>query len=277
MTLSFFRGTFLTVFILASALFCAAQGAPRTWVSSAGDDNNPCNPIAPCKSFAGALTKTAVSGEINCLGPGGYGPVTISVSVTIDCTGTFGGITVASGSAITINASSSGVVKLRGLSINGLGTAANGISIGTGIKVSIENTVIDGFISNGISMTTTNATSLMISNSSIRNNNGDGVHITPGSVTPSVGSIVNTQIIGNGVNGLNIQGSDIAVSNCMISRNGTGILATQNGTVRISGNTVSENSIGLTPATKGFIVSYGNNAVSGNASNGSVTSVVALM
>ena len=72
------------VFVFAFASIAQAQ-APRTWVSGVGDDANPCSRTAPCKTFAGAISKTAVNGEINCLDPGGYGAVTVTKSVTIDC------------------------------------------------------------------------------------------------------------------------------------------------------------------------------------------------
>jgi hypothetical protein len=86
-----FRSIILIGFIFSAALLAQAQ-APRTWVSSAGDDSNACTPISPCKSFAGALPKTVAGGEINCLTAGGFGPVTINKAVTIDCTGTLGSI-----------------------------------------------------------------------------------------------------------------------------------------------------------------------------------------
>src|ERR1700724_2820706 len=72
--------------------------ATRTWVSGVGDDVNPCSRTAPCKTFPGAISKTAAGGEINCLDPGGFGAVTITKSITIDCTGVFGSVLFASGS-----------------------------------------------------------------------------------------------------------------------------------------------------------------------------------
>src|SRR5436309_5110424 len=58
--------------------------ATRTWVSGVGDDANPCSRTAPCKTFAGAISKTAAGGEIDALDPGGYGTVTITKAITID-------------------------------------------------------------------------------------------------------------------------------------------------------------------------------------------------
>src|SRR6476620_34344 len=100
--------------------------ATRTWVSGVGDDVNPCSRTAPCKTFAGAISKTAAGGEINCLDPGGFGAVTITKSLTIDCTGTIGSILASGTNGVIINGTA-GVtpapeVKLRGLSIDGAGT-----------------------------------------------------------------------------------------------------------------------------------------------------------
>src|SRR5688572_17562804 len=70
----------------------ASAQATRTWVSGVGDDVNPCSRTAPCKTFAGAISKTAAGGIINCLDPAGYGAVTITKSITIDCEDTQGSI-----------------------------------------------------------------------------------------------------------------------------------------------------------------------------------------
>src|SRR6267154_2020283 len=86
----------------------ARAQATRTWVSCVGDDANPCSRTAPCKTFAGAISKTAVNGEIDCLDPGGFGGVTITKSITLDCTFANGSILVAGTNGITINATGSG-------------------------------------------------------------------------------------------------------------------------------------------------------------------------
>src|SRR5437879_12838367 len=87
----------------------------RTWVSGVGDDANPCSRTAPCKTFAGAISKTAGAGEINCLDPGGFGGVTITKSITIKCQYTEGGVLVSGTNAIVINADATAKVTLRGL------------------------------------------------------------------------------------------------------------------------------------------------------------------
>src|SRR5881392_1320633 len=87
---------------LLTAATASAQ-ATRTWVSGVGDDANPCSRTAPCKTFAGAISKTAANGEINCLDSGGFGAVTITKSLIIDCTGTLGGILNAGSNGVAVN------------------------------------------------------------------------------------------------------------------------------------------------------------------------------
>src|SRR5881396_3208201 len=107
----------IAIFTFAFASMAQAQ-ATRTWVSGVGDDVNPCSRTAPCKTFAGAISKTAVNGEINCLDPAGYGTVTITKSITIDGGGSFGSILASGGgNGIIVNATATDVVNIRNLSI----------------------------------------------------------------------------------------------------------------------------------------------------------------
>src|SRR6266478_2966019 len=110
----------LLVFFALATTMLSAQ-ASRTWVSGVGDDANPCSRTAPCKTFAGAISKTAAGGEINALDPGGYGAVTITKAITIDGGGTFASILSSLVNGIVINAGASDVVNLRNLSIDGAG------------------------------------------------------------------------------------------------------------------------------------------------------------
>src|SRR3954464_15007136 len=122
------------VVLAALALPGAAFGqATRTWVSGVGDDANPCSRTAPCKTFAGAISKTANGGEINCIDPGGFGGVTITKSLTIKCQYTEGGVLVAGTNAIVVNAAATDKVTLRVLDINGTGVGAQ-VSL-AGVKV----------------------------------------------------------------------------------------------------------------------------------------------
>jgi len=122
--------------------------ATRTWVSGVGDDANPCSRTAPCKTFPGAISKTAAGGIINCLDPGGFGAVTITKSITIDCTGTFGGILAAGTNAINVNGAGV-VVTLRGLDIEGEGTGLIGINVTASATVHVEQSRIYGFQAGG--------------------------------------------------------------------------------------------------------------------------------
>ncbi len=122
----------------------AAAQATRTWVSGVGDDANPCSRTAPCKTFAGAISKTAANGEISVLDPGGFGAVTITKSISIVAEGGEGGILAAGTNGITIN-SATAVVYIRGLIIEGAGTGLNGVNVVAAKSVLIEDTVIRGF------------------------------------------------------------------------------------------------------------------------------------
>src|SRR5436853_6882689 len=105
----------------------AAQAqATRTWVSGVGDDANPCSRTAPCKTFAGAISKTAAGGEINCLDPGGFGGVTITKAITIACEGVTAGVVVPGTNGIIVNAGATDQVTLRGIALNGSGNVLDG-------------------------------------------------------------------------------------------------------------------------------------------------------
>jgi nitrous oxidase accessory protein NosD len=105
----------------------------RSWVSGTGDDANPCSRTKPCKTFAGALPKTAAGGVIGCLDPGGYGTVVIQKSITLKCSDTDAGILAAGTNAIVIDAADTDKVTLKGFDINGAGTGAQTALVG--IKV----------------------------------------------------------------------------------------------------------------------------------------------
>src|SRR4051812_11174556 len=142
--------TAIAIFTLAFASLAQAQ-ATRTWVSGVGDDVNPCSRTAPCKTFAGAISKTAAGGEIDCLDPGGFGAVTATKSITIDGTNGagFGSILASGTNGVNVNDSATAtpgtiVVTLRRLSINGAGSVlgVNGINISSGLKVNVHECVI---------------------------------------------------------------------------------------------------------------------------------------
>jgi hypothetical protein len=99
--------------------------ATRTWISGVGDDANPCSRTAPCKTFAGAIAKTAAGGEINCLDPAGFGGVTITKAITIFCEAVSnGGVLVSGTNGIVVAAGATDRVVLDGLDFEGAGSTA---------------------------------------------------------------------------------------------------------------------------------------------------------
>src|SRR5437762_9631146 len=170
-----------SVAILGGILAALLQAAPanaqatRTWVSGVGDDANPCSRTAPCKTFAGAISKTAGGGEINCLDPGGFGGVTITKSITISCEAGTAGVLVSGTPGITVNAGPSDQVTLRGLDINGLGTGTNGINFIAGKALLVDNCVIYEFATNGINVALGAAASVDVKDTRINNIGGAGI------------------------------------------------------------------------------------------------------
>jgi hypothetical protein len=156
--------------------------ATRTWVSGVGDDANPCSRTAPCKTFAGAISKTAVNGEINCLDPGGYGAVTITKSITIDCEDTQGSILASLTTGVIVNITAGTdtlkTVRLRGLSINGAGNGIRGINFIAGAKLFVDELFIHGFANEGILINTTSGADVVVRDSVINNNAGSGIRAT---------------------------------------------------------------------------------------------------
>ncbi len=165
----------LSVVITASA---QAQ-ATRTWVSGVGDDANPCSRTAPCKTFAGAISKTAAGGEIDALDPGGFGAVTITKALTIDGgEGQVASVLVSGTNGIVVSAGASDVVILRNLSINGAVAASpgiNGVDFLSGGGLHIEHCTIFGFSGNGINVQPSTAVNVSVVDTISRDNGGSGI------------------------------------------------------------------------------------------------------
>ena len=279
-----FRVLVLVVIAFGGSLLVNAQ-ATRTWVSGVGDDVNPCSRTAPCKTFAGAISKTATNGEISCLDPGGFGAVTITKSITIDCEDTQGSILASLTNGIILNGANIDV-RLRGLSINGAGNGLNGIRVlnSGNNKLTLEEVVIFNFATHGVSIESSGGTfKLVMKNSTIRNNTGNGINtFLTGVATATIsadtslfafngiglnlgaaanGTIQNSTVTNN-TTGLEASGgtSILAAKNNVISHNGTGVLSSS-GIIRIGGNMITANNIGLSGAS---IFTWGGNFVDGN-------------
>lgn len=301
---NFARTILFAALALAFAAVVNAQ-ASRTWVSGVGDDVNPCSRTAPCKTFAGAISKTAEDGEINCLDGGGYGAVTISKSITIDCSSVPASILAAGVNGVIVNITNAidnaKTFRLRGVSINGIGTGINGVRILAANTVLLEDVVIDGFVQHGVSLeTTSGATKVIMNRTSVAHNNGNGFNtfIVGGATatisvnnslfaTNNVGfnlsqsvrtTFQNSIITGNNT-GVQVHYGELTMSDCQVSLNGTGVnagtFAGGGGVIRISANTISANTTGITPGF-GTIVSLGNNTIQGNTVNGTPSSTQPL-
>src|SRR5262245_5307457 len=143
----------LLIFMLGLSSLAHAQ-ATRTWVSGVGDDVNPCSRTAPCKTYAGAISKTAAGGEISTLDPGGFGAVTITKSMTITGDGAYGSILSPGVNGIIVSNSipSTGKVILRNLAINGAGAGLDGIRVLGGAQIVIEKCTIHGVTGSAINI-----------------------------------------------------------------------------------------------------------------------------
>jgi hypothetical protein len=200
---------FAALFILQASP--AAAQATRTWISGVGDDVNPCSRTAPCKTWAGAIAKTAATGEINCLDSGGFGAVTITKSITLRCVGVEAGVLVAATSGITINAAATDKVVIEGLDIEGLsgiGGSIHGINIISARDVVVRDTSIRGFqgtaTSSGIMVNAGTQASVVVENSIILNNNVGITVISAGG--NGAARVYGSSIVGNLIAGLRVSG-----------------------------------------------------------------------
>ena len=249
----------------------------RTFVSGTGTDtsNTQCSATAPCLTFAHAIAETSSGGEIDCLDPGDFGPVTITIAVTINCEGASnGGVETSGANAINIT-SATGPVNLIGLDINGENVIGGiGINITSNAAVNIRNCKVYAFpqgsgiyfapstsggvlvvdnalIANntfGISQASINGSSNMtVRNSNINNNQGDGIVVNLNGGTHAGASIEQTMLAFNGFNGLLVEGGAIAV---------------------LGGSTIVNNATGVATLSGGSVYSFKNNQIGGNSTDG---------
>ena len=262
----------IATFLLAFASFAQAQ-ATRTWVSGVGDDANPCSRTAPCKTFAGAISKTADCGEIDALDPGGFGAVTITKSITIDGTGTLAGILASLTTGVIINADNTKVVTLRGLSINGACNGIRGINILQAKTVNVEDCMIFRFANGGILSQDNDGLQLNIRNCVIRDNAGDGVAVQA-TTTQTKGSFIHSSFTGNG-NGVHAKiNSRLVARDCNFSGNtSNGILADGGtGVIRVSESEIADNGTNGVNGGTGGVVSINSCDIHNNNGTGALAS-----
>jgi hypothetical protein len=283
----------------------ASAQATRTWVSGVGDDVNPCSRTAPCKTFAGAISKTASGGEIDVLDPGGFGTVTVTKPMTFDGTGTFASSLASATIGFQINSSvANTTVVIRGISINGAGTTlgTKGVRVltnaGATVNVHIEDCVIFNFSFAGVSVETTAAANVFIRNTTIRTCN-EGVHVQPTGGTVGL-HIENSKIDQNTLWGVNldnnVKASIVGTSmnhntagilaslstveadcdRCDMNFNQHGIFAGNGGApmVRITHCMITGNTTNGINLSGGTVRGFTSNLIEGNAGGNAVTNIV---
>lgn len=229
----------------------ALAQAQRTWVSGTGDDAAPCSHTAPCKTFAGAISKTAAGGEIDCLDPGGFGSVIIVKSVTIDCTGTLGSVVSSFDGMLVKLAKSTDVVTIRGVTLNGGGGGANGIHFTQTGALNLDHLVIFGFAQNGVDFEPTSDASLFVSDVIAHDNGGAGA------LVKTVGDV---------------NGKAVLIRATAQHNAGAGVMADGKGaTIQIGAMAINGNATGVGVNNGGVVQSFGNNAISGNANDGTAS------
>jgi hypothetical protein len=297
------RITLFAISVLALTLLVstAAQAqATRTWVSGVGDDVNPCSRTAPCKTYAGAISKTARDGEISTLDPGGFGAVTITKSITINGGGAgqgYGSILASLTNGVIVNitdpADARKTVRLDGLNINGASTGINGIRFIAGTALFVDNVLIDGFTNHGIDVNTTGNPQLHVRNTIIRNCVGSGISTTASAANSTSIAITGVSITkcGTGMTAANgTRGSirdshfainttaglttsqaagttEVNVEGTLFTGHPTAINLLANTRVRIARCTITQNGNSLGIAAGALVDTGGNNTIMGNPTN----------
>jgi len=282
--------------MLVVAATASAQ-ATRTWVSGVGDDVNPCSRTAPCKTFAGAISKTASGGIIDALDPGGFGTVTITKPITIEGTGTLASILASGvqGVIVNITSGSNRNVVLRDLQINGAGTTlgTNGINFIAGDSLTVEHCSIQQFSTTGILFQPNSNAQLKVTTSFVYLNAIGIRSLGVGAVTAFV-NIWDTTVAKNGTGIQGDNNSKTTIRHCDVAgstadgilgtsssscgmevdfsvsdNNGTGVRANGAGTtVFVNNSTVSGNGTGVSSTNSGQICTYTNNRLDLNGTPG---------
>ncbi len=274
----------LAVLALLALPGAALAQATRTWVSGVGNDADPCSRTSPCKTFAGAFSKTAAGGEIDALDSGGFGALTITKSITISGVGVNAGVLVAGTNGINVDGAGIHVVldhiNFQGLDSSGVpadqGLTAIGFEAGASLRV-IGGT-INNFADDGILDQSTDTNSkLIVDDVNIGDNVGDGVLVSPAHGTAE---LFDDEIENNGaglVASATTGGASVVATGSTVADNG-GDGVTANGadaSVSLADDVITGNGLGLDPKAGGKIVESGpDNTLLGNTTNGSPTSTV---
>jgi hypothetical protein len=260
------KTAFLLALIVTALVSIPAHAQLRVFVSGHGLDTNPCTVTLPCRTFQVAYNTAARNGEIDVLDPAGYGPLTITVGISIQAHG-FGGITQASpsGNAITISVTTGDPVSLNGLLLDGGGTGQYGILITSSSSVQILNSVVRHFTV-GIYNNSTNGSNLLIEDT-IASDNSTGIVANPSGANATLNRIT----ANNNVQGVATFGNT-TIANSVMSNNSNVGLLNQAGVTWLAKSVISGN-VGV--AVGGTVNSYGDNYINDNFPpvNGTLTPV----
>jgi hypothetical protein len=270
------RKTFWSAIVGAAVLLIlpcvsAHAQATRTWVSGVGDDANPCSRTAPCKTFAGAISKTAVAGEIDCLDPGGFGALTITKSISIDCEAASNGGVLVSGSNGIVVTGGAVFVNLRGLDFDGIGGGGlSGVVVNAAVKVQIENCKIYGFSTAGINITS----GAQVSVFNVRlSNNAVGILLDGTAASTNV-TVTASQVNFNTNNGITVQTTGMHAGGfidrtTIFGNGGTGFALSGTNALGVIGNSsIQDNTTAGVSNSGGNLLSYKNNQIFGNGTDG---------
>lgn len=280
----------LTALMLVVLPATASAQATRTWVSGVGDDANPCSRTAPCKTWQGAINKTASGGEVDAIDHGSFGGATISKGITLDGNGVFAGTTLCSpGNAFTISAPANAKVTLRDLRINGCRNTAspgtNGVKLNSAATLRIDDSRITGFSNAGVALEPNHLKSrAIIQDTSIHDNGVYGVFARPAAGGNLKATLTHTRLDDNG-NGL-IASSPFGPARVRVfdsvvtdsgqdSSTGFGLWsAGANSTIRVGDSRITGNTKGLHFANGATLLSYTGNIVDDNTTDGTFTGTV---
>ncbi|MBD8881984.1 hypothetical protein IHE49_15980 [Rhodanobacter sp. 7MK24] len=278
----------LSVLVAFGFATTAHAQSTRTWVSGVGDDANPCSRTAPCKTFAGAISKTVAAGEISVLDPGGFGGVTITKAMTLSGGGELASILVSGTNGVVINAGSTDTVVLRNLEFSGIGSGISGVMILSAGKVIIDHCTFDGFTTDNVEIDVTTPTYVSVLDS-VMTGGAIGVSIDstsgPGPVVAflknvtiqganvgvqtkrGVVDITHSNIQSNKTYGVYASVGYIDLADSAVALNGTGIQTSAGGAVTLSNVSILNNGIGI-GSGGGSVQSAANNLSAGNTTPG---------
>jgi hypothetical protein len=219
-----------------------ADALYRAYLSSTGDDSNPCTLSAPCRLLPAALAAADAGGEVWMLDSANYnvGPVVVTKSVTILAVeGARGSVVGNNGDAFTIATAGIDVV-LRNLQILHLANGNDGIKVTVPLHLTIEGCEVANFPGIGILAGTAGgfAPEIRITLRDVLvRNNGTGV-----SFHQARADVVRTSLIRNAGAGVQVNsGSLVHIVDSLIAHNGNGVSATSMGSVFVIRSTSAYN------------------------------------